>query len=226
MEQAVQAGFRIKRLLVEGHASETGSGWPPRGLQLLLGSPRHPDAADTLVMANLGYFQLPAATPGLWTLRIKRGRSAALYGFKPEPGMPAVGPTPAPADLARPVALASFRGSLVRPHFTKRPGREAEQILRDGGAGTDDDDLNDGLDDHDDVAAAAPRSMWASIKQAYGTHRRVGRLGSGSGPVRFMKWAGLVFMEVGWAGVYEVGWAGVYEVGWAGVGFMKWAGLG
>jgi hypothetical protein len=38
---------------------------PPRGLQLQLGPPGGPPEVDTLVMANLAYFQLKAA-PGRW----------------------------------------------------------------------------------------------------------------------------------------------------------------
>ena len=33
----------------------------PRGTQLTLGTPQQPDAQGTLVMSNLGYFQLKAA---------------------------------------------------------------------------------------------------------------------------------------------------------------------
>jgi UDP-glucose:glycoprotein glucosyltransferase len=33
----------------------------PRGLELQLGTATHPHLRDTLVMANLGYFQLKAA---------------------------------------------------------------------------------------------------------------------------------------------------------------------
>jgi len=126
--QWVHAGYRIKRLLVEGHAADSATGWAPRGLQLVLGSPRHPHTADTLVMWNLGYFQLQAE-PGVWTMRLHAGRSARIYGFAARPGEPPVGPTPAPADLVRPVVLDSFRGSLIFPKFTKRPGREREYLV-------------------------------------------------------------------------------------------------
>ena len=33
---------------------------------------------DTIVMANLGYFQLKAA-PGAWMLRLREGRSSEIY---------------------------------------------------------------------------------------------------------------------------------------------------
>ena len=50
----------------------------PRGVQLHLGTAAQPRLVDTLVMANLGYFQLKAA-PGVFALRLAPGRSAALY---------------------------------------------------------------------------------------------------------------------------------------------------
>jgi hypothetical protein len=171
----VQAGFQLKRLLVEGHASEAGSGWPPRGLQLVLGSPARPHVADTLVMANLGYFQLQA-TPGLWTLRIQAGRSAKLYGFAPTAASDAaVGAVPEGAELVRPVVVATLRGALVRPQFVKRPGRENDQLLREGGGGSSSDRTKDDGDDDDDdgkgasgaVAERAGGSMWDSMKSAY-----------------------------------------------------------
>lgn len=50
----------------------------PRGVQLHLGTAAQPRLVDTLVMANLGYFQLKAA-PGVFALRLAPGRSADLY---------------------------------------------------------------------------------------------------------------------------------------------------
>lgn len=44
-----------------------GSGEPPRGLQLNLGTLAQPHLHDTLVMANLGYFQV-------WLYRVLRCR--------------------------------------------------------------------------------------------------------------------------------------------------------
>ena len=40
------------------HATPTPPQTPPRGLQLHLGTPAQPHVVDTLVMANLAYFQL------------------------------------------------------------------------------------------------------------------------------------------------------------------------
>ena len=50
----------------------------PRGVQLYLGMGEDECAQDTLVMANLGYFQLKAR-PALCMLRLAPGRSQDLY---------------------------------------------------------------------------------------------------------------------------------------------------
>lgn len=53
-------------------------GSPPRGLQITLGTEKKPVIVDTIVMANLGYFQLKA-NPGAWILRLRQGRSSDIY---------------------------------------------------------------------------------------------------------------------------------------------------
>lgn len=58
--------------------SELRARSPPRGVQLTLGTAAAPHVTGTVVMSNLGYFQLQAA-PGVWTLSLKPGGSATLY---------------------------------------------------------------------------------------------------------------------------------------------------
>jgi len=53
-------------------------GSPPRGLQFTLGVTRDTVAVDTIVMANLGYFQLKA-NPGVWYLNLREGKSRDIY---------------------------------------------------------------------------------------------------------------------------------------------------
>ena len=50
----------------------------PRGVQLVLGNKQDPAIVDTIVMANLGYFQLKAR-PGAFALQLAQGRSQMLY---------------------------------------------------------------------------------------------------------------------------------------------------
>jgi hypothetical protein len=70
--------FELEYLLLEGHCFETTMGNPPRGLQITLGTETQPVVVDTIVMANLGYFQLKA-NPGAWILRLRQGRSADIF---------------------------------------------------------------------------------------------------------------------------------------------------
>lgn len=51
------------------------------GLEYVLGTSSQPDLFDTIVMANLGYFQLKAS-PGAWSLRLRQGRSNEIYEIK------------------------------------------------------------------------------------------------------------------------------------------------
>lgn len=56
-----------------------GSGqMTPRGVQLVLGTSQQPAVVDTIVMSNLGYFQLKAS-PGAFDLQLAPGRSCSLY---------------------------------------------------------------------------------------------------------------------------------------------------
>lgn len=70
--------FELEYLLLEGHCFESTMGNPPRGLQITLGSESEPVQMDTIVMANLGYFQLKA-NPGAWILRLRQGRSSDIF---------------------------------------------------------------------------------------------------------------------------------------------------
>lgn len=82
----------LKNLLVAGQCFQsddkegTKIGLPPNGLQLTLSPANtHSDRtllrkeqSDTLVMQNLGYFQLQA-NPGLFVLNLAEGRASDLY---------------------------------------------------------------------------------------------------------------------------------------------------
>lgn len=78
VESVVHSEYELEYLLLEGHCFETTTGAPPRGLQVTLGTESNPVLVDTIVMANLGYFQLKA-NPGAWILRLRQGRSADIY---------------------------------------------------------------------------------------------------------------------------------------------------
>uniref|UniRef100_A0A671PN63 UDP-glucose ceramide glucosyltransferase-like 1 n=1 Tax=Sinocyclocheilus anshuiensis TaxID=1608454 RepID=A0A671PN63_9TELE len=78
IDSVVAAEYELEYLLLEGHCFDVTTGQPPRGLQFTLGTASNPVIVDTIVMANLGYFQLKA-NPGAWILRLRKGRSDDIY---------------------------------------------------------------------------------------------------------------------------------------------------
>lgn len=74
----VHSEYELEYLLLEGHCFDSTSGAPPRGLQFTLGTKDTPIIVDTIVMANLGYFQLKA-NPGAWLLKLRHGKSEDIY---------------------------------------------------------------------------------------------------------------------------------------------------
>lgn len=105
-----------------GHCFERDIREPPRGLQLLLGTNEHPHMVDTIVMANLGYWQLKAG-PGVWTLALAPGRSTELYTLAGNAEGTEEGP------LSKRVIISDFRGLPVRLEVVKKRGMETEKIL-------------------------------------------------------------------------------------------------
>jgi UDP-glucose:glycoprotein glucosyltransferase len=73
---SVDAGFELENILVEGHCFDAATSGPPRGLQFVLGTAT--SETDTIVMANLGYFQFQS-NPGVLHLKVREGRSRELY---------------------------------------------------------------------------------------------------------------------------------------------------
>jgi UDP-glucose:glycoprotein glucosyltransferase len=71
-DQIVYGEYELEHLIIEGHSFDIKSGQPPRGLQFNLGTQKDPFLYDTIVMANLGYFQLKAS-PGSWILQLREG---------------------------------------------------------------------------------------------------------------------------------------------------------
>ncbi|KAJ1918379.1 killer toxin resistant protein [Tieghemiomyces parasiticus] len=131
--EGVRSEFVLKHIMVEGHCQDLTTGYPPRGLQLVLGTPAAPAHTGTIVMANYGYFQFLAA-PGVWQLGLRPGRSADLFALET---VGHAGWTPgAVADVRSEILLNSFQGTTVRPRVRRRPGREADDLL--ASAGTDD----------------------------------------------------------------------------------------
>lgn len=125
-EDGVTAVFELEYILVEGHCRDMGSQGPPRGLQFVLGSATEPNMTDTIVMANLGYFQLKA-NPGVWLLSLREGRSQEIYELE------SVGNdgwnSPSIEESGNSIDLLTFEGATIYPRVRKYKGKEREDVL-------------------------------------------------------------------------------------------------
>ncbi|XP_034549617.1 UDP-glucose:glycoprotein glucosyltransferase 2 [Notolabrus celidotus] len=123
----VAAEYELEHLLLEGHCFDLSTGQPPRGLQFTLGMSRDPLMYDTIVMANLGYFQLKA-NPGAWTLRLRKGRSEDIYQVVTHDG------TDSPADAGDViVVLNSFHSKIIKVRVQKKADKMNEDLLSETG---------------------------------------------------------------------------------------------
>ncbi|XP_024024438.1 UDP-glucose:glycoprotein glucosyltransferase isoform X2 [Morus notabilis] len=125
--RTLQAVFELEALVLTGHCSEKDHD-PPRGLQLILGTKTTPHLVDTLVMANLGYWQMKVS-PGVWYLQLAPGRSSELYDFKES------GDGNQQKPLSKRITMDDLRGKVVHLEVVKKKGKEHEKLLV-----SDDDD--------------------------------------------------------------------------------------
>ncbi|GFF45487.1 UDP-glucose:glycoprotein glucosyltransferase [Aspergillus udagawae] len=121
----VDAVYALEHILIEGHSRDVTVKTPPRGVQLLLGTEDNPHFADTIIMANLGYFQFKAQ-PGLWKINLKPGRSQRIFNLDSVGGH---GYSPQPGDENNEVALLSFQGKTLFPRLSRKKGQEMEDVL-------------------------------------------------------------------------------------------------
>ena len=124
----VEALYELEYILIEGHSRDITVGAPPRGVQLLLRTPKDPHFADTIIMANLGYFQFKA-NPGYWNLGLQPGRSSQIFTIDSagQEGYNAV-----PGDDSTDITLMSFQGKTLYPRVSRNPGQEGEDVLEEG----------------------------------------------------------------------------------------------
>lgn len=123
----VDAVYELEHILIEGHSRDVTVGPPPRGVQLYLGTEKDSHFADTIIMANLGYFQFKA-NPGYWKIQLQPGRSEQIFhidsagqqGYNPQPG-----------DESTDITLMSFQGKTLYPRFSRKPGQEEEDVLEE-----------------------------------------------------------------------------------------------
>ncbi|KAK7235953.1 UDP-glucose:glycoprotein glucosyltransferase [Aureococcus anophagefferens] len=148
-------GYALKSLVVMGQCYDVVHRKPPNGLQIELvdratGESRH----DTLVMQNLGYFQLRAG-PGYWKVDLANGtKSRELYetveasdrrgfGYRSRRrGVGNVFDAAAPASDGVAVVVDDFEASAHQLRVRKRAGMEDVELL--GDKADDDDDSGGG----------------------------------------------------------------------------------
>eukprot|EP00514_Thraustochytrium_sp_LLF1b_P008948 CAMPEP_0184548524 /NCGR_PEP_ID=MMETSP0199_2-20130426/6252_1 /TAXON_ID=1112570 /ORGANISM="Thraustochytrium sp., Strain LLF1b" /LENGTH=1540 /DNA_ID=CAMNT_0026943139 /DNA_START=159 /DNA_END=4781 /DNA_ORIENTATION=+ len=130
--------FELKSLLITGHCHDVVSSEPPAGLQLLLRNSLvagAPVSADTLVMKNLGYFQLQAS-PGLSYLEIAPGISSELYEIQTSDSIGLrqfISKKSAPSKggmQGKLMVTRDFSGQVERLLVKKRVGRENDDLLQ------------------------------------------------------------------------------------------------
>ncbi|KAL9537626.1 hypothetical protein MBANPS3_011610 [Mucor bainieri] len=132
-ESGVSAVYELENILLEGHCLDSNSKSPPRGLEFEIATPSNHSHRDTLVMANLGYFQLKAL-PGVWNLGLREGRSSAIYsiediGTEGKWNWDASKQNKKAEHGSGVLALTSFEGITVMPLVHKNPGMESEDVL-------------------------------------------------------------------------------------------------
>ncbi|KAG8580308.1 hypothetical protein GDO81_007237 [Engystomops pustulosus] len=126
VDSIVAAEFELEYLLLEGHCFDVSTGQPPRGLQFTLGTAANPVIVDTIVMANLGYFQLKA-NPGAWVLHLRKGRSEEIYNIYSHDGTDS-----AAEDKEVVVVLNDFRSKTIKVKVQKKPDKMNEDLLSEG----------------------------------------------------------------------------------------------
>lgn len=120
----VHAMYELQHILIEGHSHEATSGQAPRGAQLLLGTARDPHFADTIIMANLGYFQFKA-NPGSYKIGLQEGRSSEIFDIDTL----GISGRSSAKRAATDIVLMSFQGVTLFPQLSRKKGQESEDVL-------------------------------------------------------------------------------------------------
>eukprot|EP00004_Rigifila_ramosa_P003150 TRINITY_DN1330_c0_g1_i8.p1 TRINITY_DN1330_c0_g1~~TRINITY_DN1330_c0_g1_i8.p1 ORF type:complete len:1484 (+),score=294.48 TRINITY_DN1330_c0_g1_i8:69-4454(+) len=139
-DAALNVAFHLENVVVTGSCFDFATRRnPTQGLALVLGSEGAPGIIqqDTVVMQNLGYFQLKA-NPGAYRISLRPGRSSRLYQLVNSAGDP--------LEYVS-VNVDSFGGAFVELLVVKKPGTEHLSLL----------------DQDDAVDTAQPSGIWNSI---------------------------------------------------------------
>ncbi|KAJ7264047.1 glycosyltransferase family 24 protein [Mycena haematopus] len=127
-DTSVDAVFSLDYIVVDGHARDSLTNAPPRGVQLQLLNGDSSPVDDTQVVANLGYLQFKAK-PGVFQLEIREGRGRDIFN------MESVGneglDSRTVAEVGNEIAVTSFEGLTIYPRLSRVPGMEHEDVLAD-----------------------------------------------------------------------------------------------
>lgn len=130
----VQAEFELQHILIEGFARDMTQKTPPKGAQFILGTKAQPHVSDTLVMANMGYFQLKA-NPGVWEMVLRPGRTHQVFSIESIGSEGWV--TGGVKNDKRDVVIANFEGLVLYPRLVRNPGMERadiqDELVQEGG---------------------------------------------------------------------------------------------
>ncbi|KAH9821733.1 family 24 glycosyltransferase [Melampsora americana] len=143
-ERGVEGVFQLEHIIIAGHATELPSEAPPRGLQVVLTNVLTSASVDTIIMANLGYFQFKAE-PGMFVMKIRPGRSSELYALERvdlKMGKDGSSTDKNKTEEDHQFSLTTFDGLLLFPRFRKRPGKEKEKLIKPVAAMSESDDAN------------------------------------------------------------------------------------
>nr|AIG55512.1 secreted protein [Thraustotheca clavata] len=142
-----KAVYAVKSLLVYGQCIDRTMPYhptPPNGLQVVLERTAGTELwhRDTVVMKNLGYFQLQA-TPGVWQLELAKGRATELYHMIE---------ADEPTQQTR-IIVHDFLSAITQLKVKKRPGQEYSRLLDE----PEGQKSNDKKEDEED------QSYWKSL---------------------------------------------------------------
>ena len=121
----IEAIYELEHILIEGHSRDVTLGPPPRGAQLVLGTELESHSADTIIMANLGYFQFKG-NPGVYNLAMQEGRSEQVFHID---SAGSLGYAAQPGDNSSEIALTTFRGVTLFPRLSRNAGMQTEDVL-------------------------------------------------------------------------------------------------
>ncbi|KAI0443042.1 UDP-glucose:glycoprotein glucosyltransferase [Xylaria telfairii] len=137
----VEATYELENILIEGHSRQVPGTGPPRGVQLTLGTERNRHFADTIIMANIGYFQFKA-NPGYYNIHLQEGRSSDIFDIV---SVGAKGYEAMSGDEGTEVALMDFQGTTLYPRLKRKEGMETIDVLEESSAENGSDLLSRGL---------------------------------------------------------------------------------